>query len=127
MFPVVWARVVRGDYRSTEATIQGFRRVRVRDRQHPALIVSANATPIVGRLYYDVSAADVVRLDHFETSDYARVAIAVTVHDHAVSAQSYLALNVDSLLYDEWSVAKFAQHGLPILNATCVVENLPPQ
>jgi gamma-glutamylcyclotransferase (GGCT)/AIG2-like uncharacterized protein YtfP len=127
MFPAVWARVVRGDYRSTDATVHGFRRVRVRDRQHPALVIVANAAPIVGRLYYDVSAEDVARLDHFETSNYARVAIAVTVADHAVSAQSYLALNVDALLNEDWSATEFEQHGLPIFNTTYVVENAPPQ
>lgn len=126
MFPAVWARVVRGDYRSTEATINGFRRVRVRNRQHPALIISANAAPIVGRLYYDVSVEDVARLDHFETRNYARVAIAVTVASHAVSAQAYLALNVDSLLSGEWSMTEFEQHGLSIFNATYVVDNAPP-
>ncbi len=127
MFPTVWARVVRGDYRSAEAAIHGFRRVSVRDQQHPALIISANATPIVGRLYYDVSAEDVTRLDHFETSNYARVAIAVTVADHAIGAQSYLALNVDSLTNEDWSITEFEQHGLPIFNATYVVENAPPE
>jgi gamma-glutamylcyclotransferase (GGCT)/AIG2-like uncharacterized protein YtfP len=127
MFPGVWARVVRGTYRSTDATVHGFRRVRVRGRQHPALIISANNAPMVGRLYYDVSAEDVARLDHFETHNYARVAIAVTVDERVVSAQSYLALNVDSLLNEDWSVAEFEQRGLPIFNATYVVENAPPE
>ena len=127
MFSVVWARVVRGDYRSTTGTINGFRRVCVRDRQHPALIISPNAAPIVGRLYYDVNADDIARLDHFETGNYARVAITVTVADYVVCAQSYLALNVDSLLNEDWSVATFEQHGLPIFNATYVVENAPPE
>lgn len=127
MFPKVWSRVVRGEYRLAEATIHGFRRVRVRDCKHPALIISANAAPIAGRLYYDVSADDVARLDHFETANYGRVAIAVTVVNHAVVAQSYLALNVDSLFSEDWSIAEFEQHGLPIFNATYVVENAPPE
>lgn len=127
MFPVVWARVVRGDYRSGEATIHGFRRVQVRDRQHPALVVAARAAPILGRLYYDVSAEDVARLDQFETSNYARVTVAVTIAGRATSAQSYLALNVDSLLNEDWSAADFERYGLPIFNATYVVENAPPE
>jgi gamma-glutamylcyclotransferase (GGCT)/AIG2-like uncharacterized protein YtfP len=127
MFPSVWVRIVRGDYRSAEATIHGFRRLCVRDREHPALVVSANAPAIVGRLYYDVSAEDIARLDHFETSNYVRVAIAVTVADHAVSAQSYLALNVASLLNQDWNAAAFEQHGLQVFNATYVVENAPPE
>ena len=127
MFPSVWARVVRGVYPSSEATIHGFRRVRVLGRQHPALIILANAAPIAGRLYYDISADDVARLDHFETSNYARVRVAITVTGRAVSAESYLALNVDSLLNEDWSVTDFERHGLPIFNATYVVENAPPK
>lgn len=127
MFPSVWTRVVRADYRSTEATIHGFRRLRVRGRQHPALIISAKAAPVSGLLYYDVSAEDVARLDHFETNNYARVAIAATVDDHVVRAQSYLALNVDSLLGEDWNMAEFEQHGLRTFNATYVVENAPPE
>lgn len=127
MFSSVWVRVVRGDHRSTEATVHGFRRVRVRNHQHPALIISANAPPIAGRIYFNVCAGDIARLDHFETSNYARVAIAVTVAGHAVSAHAYLALNVDSLLNENWSVTEFEQHGLPIFNATYVVKNAPPE
>lgn len=125
MFPIVWTGVVRGDYRWCEATIHGFRRMRVQNRQHPALIISANGATIVGRLYYDVSARDVARLDQFETSNYARVAIAATVDKQAVSAESYLAITVDSLLNEDWCAAEFERHGLPIFNATYVVENAP--
>lgn len=127
MFASVWARVVIGDYRSTDATIHGFRRVRVLGRQHPALIISANAAPIVGRIYFDVSADDVARLDHFETGNYARVKVAVTITGRAVNAESYLALNVDSLLNEDWSLTEFERNGLPIFNATYVVENAPPK
>ena len=127
MFSSVWARVVRGNYRSTEATVHGFQRVRVRGRQHPALIISANAAPIAGRIYFNVDAGDIARLDHFETSSYACVAIAVTVAGHAFSAQSYLALDADSLLNENWSVTEFEQYGLPIFNATYVVEHAPPE
>lgn len=126
MFPAVWTRVVRGDYRACDAAIHGFRRARVRDKEHPALIVSANAAPIVGRLYFGVGATDLARLDHFETVNYVRVTIAATVADRAVSAQAYLALNLDSLLNDDWSATEFEQHGLPLFLATYAVLNAPP-
>lgn len=125
MFPSVWGRVVRGDYSSAEARIHGFRRVRVLGAEHPALIISANAPGITGRVYFDVSAEDVARLDHFETANYVRVAIAATVADQAVVAQSYLALTLDLLSNEPWNVEDFERHGLPIFSATYVVANAP--
>jgi gamma-glutamylcyclotransferase (GGCT)/AIG2-like uncharacterized protein YtfP len=125
MFPTVWTRVVRGAYRSTQASVNGFRRVAVRNHEHPALIICASAAHVTGRIYYDVSAEDAARLDHFETRNYARVAIAVTVPEQVVVAQSYLALNIESLLAEDWSAAAFEQHGLAIFNATYVVANAP--
>ena len=125
MFPTVWARVVRGDYRATAATIHGYRRLAVRDAQHPALFISANAATMLGRLYYDVSDEDIARLDHFETSNYARVTIAATVNKQAVKAECYLALNLDSVLNEDWSVTEFERLGLPIFEATYVVKNAP--
>lgn len=125
MFPSVWARVVRGDYRATAATIHGFRRVAVHDAQHPALIISANAATMLGRLYYDVRDEDIARLDHFETTNYARITIAATVGGRAVTAECYLALNMDSLSNEDWSVTEFERLGLPIFEATYVVENAP--
>ena len=125
MFPSVWGRVVRGDYRRAEASIHGFRRVRVLGAEHPALIIAANAPTIAGRVYFDVSAEDVARLDHFETAQYARVGIAAAVADQAVVAHAYLALALDLMSNEPWSVAEFEQHGLPIFSATYVVTNAP--
>lgn len=124
MFPAVWQRVVRNEYRSSLATIHGFKRVRVRDREHPALIVSPRAQSLPGRVYFDVEAPDLARLDYFETS-YARVAVAATVDGVAISAQAYLALAFDSLGEEEWDVAEFERHGLPIFLATYAVQNAP--
>lgn len=125
MFPEVWGRVVRGKYDSSEATIHGFRRVRVLAREHPALIIAPRAAPLTGRLYMDVNPQDLARLDHFETSSYARVAVAVTVGGIAVAAHAYLALDVDSLLDAEWNVSDFEERGLPVFLATYAVENAP--
>ena len=38
MYPAVWSRVVRGQYRSQPATVKGFRRVCVDGHEHPALV-----------------------------------------------------------------------------------------
>ncbi len=127
MFPAVWSRVVRGSYRSALASIHGFRRVRVRDREHPALIVTAGAAELAGRVYFGVDTQDLARLDHFETPNYARVSIASTVDGVAVSAQAYLALNFESLLATNWSASEFEAKGLPVFLATYAVQNAPPE
>lgn len=126
MFPAVWGSVVRGNYPSAPATIRGFRRVRVRDREHPALIVAHGSALVTGRVYFDVDASDVARLDYFETSNYARVTVATTLEGKAISAQAYLALNFDSLLETDWDAAEFERTGLPVFLATYAVQNAPP-
>ena len=126
MFPAVWQQVVRGDYRSSTASIQGFRRVCVRDGNYPALMIAPRAAPIVGRLYFAVSAADVARLDYFETRNYERVLVAATVNSVATAAQAYLAASIDLLTDTDWNETTFEQSGLPVFLTTYVVKNNPP-
>lgn len=126
MFPAVWQKVVRGDYRSSTASIQGFRRVCVREGNHPALIIAPQAAPMMGRLYFGVSAEDVARLDYFETRNYERVLVAVTVDGSATAAQAYLAANIDVLTDTDWNQKTFEQSGLPVFLTTYALINNPP-
>lgn len=126
LFPAVWQTVVRSVYRSSTASVLGFRRVCVRDAHHPALIISQCAAPLVGRLYFDVSADDIARLDHFETANYQRVSVAVTVDHDSTVAQAYLAVNPDVLTDADWCERTFEQVGLPLFLATYAVTNRPP-
>lgn len=126
MFPVVWQRVVQASYRSNEATILGFKRVRVRGEHYPALIIDANALALRGRVYFDVSPDDIARLDHFETNDYMRVSVAVRVDGNSLAAQAYLALKPDRLEHLDWSAEEFEQHGLEPFLATYATTNAPP-
>lgn len=125
MFPPVWQTVVRGVYRSEIASVHGFRRVCVRNAHHPALIISRHARPLAGRLYFDVSAGDIGRLDHFETVNYQRVTVAVAGQAGAVVAQAFLAVNPDLLTDIEWCEITFERVGLPLFLATYAVENRP--
>jgi gamma-glutamylcyclotransferase (GGCT)/AIG2-like uncharacterized protein YtfP len=113
MFPVVWQRVVRGEYRSELGTIHGFRRVAVREKEHPALIIAKGAPQVEGRVYFDVSDEDIARLDHFETHRYARVGVVVAIDGKPVVADAYLALNHEELTDNDWDVARFEREGLP--------------
>jgi gamma-glutamylcyclotransferase (GGCT)/AIG2-like uncharacterized protein YtfP len=125
MFPVVWQRVVRGNYRSERGTIHGFRRLAVRDKEHPALVIAKGGAPIEGRVYFDVTDEDMARLDHFETPRYARVGVAVTINETAIVADAYLALHHDELTDVDWDVAKFEQEGLPRFLATYLERHAP--
>lgn len=127
MYPIVWQQVVGGQYHSSTATIHGFRRVCVRDETYPALIISSGAEALRGRVYFDVCAADIDRLDHFETGSYQRVAIAAAIHDRALTAEAYLALNLSCLTAQAWSETAFEQHGLPLFLATYVLQNNMPK
>ena len=127
MFPVVWDRVVRGLYRSGEATIHGFQRLRIRGEHYPALIINANAGVLIGRVYYDVSAEDIARLDQFETSEYARVSIAVTIAGEAFVADAYLTLKAESLDHREWRPDIFERDDLNSFLATYAATNTPPK
>ncbi len=127
MFPVVWDRVAQGRYQSSEASVHGFQRLRIRGEHYPALIVNPNAGSLTGRVYFDVSASDIARLDHFETSDYARVAIAVTVAGKAMAADAYLTLKADALEPVEWSPETFERDGLKAFLATYAATNAPPK
>lgn len=126
LFPAVWQTVVRGVYRSSTASVRGFRRVCVRDAHHPALIISPYAPSLVGRLYFDVSADDIARLDHFETANYQRVSVAVNAHRGNTVAQAYLAVNTGVLTDFDWCERTFEQVGLPVFLATYAVTNRPP-
>jgi gamma-glutamylcyclotransferase (GGCT)/AIG2-like uncharacterized protein YtfP len=126
MFREVWKRVVKNDYRSTLGTIHGFRRVRVRGKEHPALVIAKGGAPIEGRIYFDVLDDDLSRLDQFETHRYARVSIAATIDATPTVADAYLALNHDELTNEDWDVAKFEREGLPKFIAGYVARHAPP-
>jgi gamma-glutamylcyclotransferase (GGCT)/AIG2-like uncharacterized protein YtfP len=123
MFEPVWRRVVLGHYLSEVASIRGFRRLSVREKEHPALVISRQGDEILGRVYLDVRHSDIERLDAFETERYARVTITATAEsDHRlVLAQTYLALNVDELR----NVSRFEREGLPRFMAGYVAQHAP--
>ncbi len=125
MFPVVWERVVVGRYRDSQATIHGFQRLRIRSELYPALIVKQSGDAITGRVYFDVSANDVARLDHFETSDYARVTLAVTVAGKALAADAYMTLTPEALEPSEWNPENFERDGIESFLSTYAATNTP--
>jgi gamma-glutamylcyclotransferase (GGCT)/AIG2-like uncharacterized protein YtfP len=128
MFPTVWTRVVAGCYRSTAASLAGFRRWRVRGEDYPCLERSegdggdgGHHAPVAGMLYLDVSPGDIAALDAFEGVDYRRIEVPVTVGDGQAGAasvgatllaQTYLFIARARIEPAEWDPAEFERDRL---------------
>ncbi|MFT4102412.1 MAG: gamma-glutamylcyclotransferase family protein [Burkholderiaceae bacterium] len=117
MFPSVWTAVVRGRYPSQRAWLHGFRRYAVRDEAYPAAVRDPGAR-IAGRLYRDVDADDLARLDAFEGAEYERITVPVRPigedgrMDDAVDAELYLFLPADRIDPRDWDPGWFESEGL---------------
>jgi len=114
MYPQVWDRVVRGRYRNAPALLSGFERRALSGASYPGAIRN-DAARIRGRVYFDVDAADLARLDAFESVDYRREDVVVALAEErgeAVPAQIYVYLDRARLLAHDWDVARFEQDHL---------------
>lgn len=115
MFDAVWSRVVCGQYRHIEAVMSGYRRYRVHNENYPALIPGNALDVVSGRLYVDISAADLAALDAFEGDYYQRIPIrCVDADGSTVTAETYVFREqYRALLLDEdWDPQGFARAGL---------------
>ncbi len=115
MYPQVWDRVVRGRYRSADARLAGFRRRALTDATYPAAVPEPGAS-IPGRVYFDVTADDLARLDAFEAAEYRRDEVEVQVDAQAgplpVRAQVYVYLVASRLAPRDWDVRGFERDHL---------------
>lgn len=103
MFPQIWQRVVRGDYRSTPASAQGFARYALLDDTYPGMVARPDAV-VEGVLYYDVDVQDIAALDAFEGSEYRRDAISIAIKSgDSMIACTYIFLaeqRLSAMLWD---------------------------
>ncbi|WP_151632205.1 gamma-glutamylcyclotransferase family protein [Noviherbaspirillum aerium] len=107
MFPQVWQRVVRGDYRSAPAVLDGHARFALAGETYPGTIVRSGAS-VAGIVYFDVSDADVAALDAFEGSEYRRDRVRVRLDSGELAdAQTYLYLLPQKLSESPWLPEEF--------------------
>jgi gamma-glutamylcyclotransferase (GGCT)/AIG2-like uncharacterized protein YtfP len=107
MFDAVWQRVVRGKYHSTAATLENHVRLMVDGETYPGMIARAGSQ-VSGVLYFDVDAADLAALDHFEGQDYERVCVSVSANSENIfDAETYLYLPTQRLLEQPWEPQAF--------------------
>jgi gamma-glutamylcyclotransferase (GGCT)/AIG2-like uncharacterized protein YtfP len=93
MFPEVWHRVVKGQYRSAPATAPGHARFAVLGETYPGMVVQTGSS-VPGVVYFDVEADDIAALDVFEGNAYQRDRITVQMDgdDTPIAADTYLFL-----------------------------------
>lgn len=102
MFPEVWRRVVRGEYRSAPAVLDGHARYALAGETYPGTIARSGAS-VAGIVYFDVSDADVAALDAFEGSEYRRDQVQVSLASgEAADAHTYIYLLPQKLSESPW-------------------------
>lgn len=120
MFERVWRHVVAGRYDRLPATLQGFRRQRVRGASYPSL-QRCDGHAVAGILYLDVAPADLAALDAFEGEDYRRIPVQVALQVSPGSASARIAeLEADTYLFiadakvepGDWDAARFEREQL---------------
>ncbi len=113
MYPAVWERVVSGRYSRSPGCIVGYRRVRIRSKSHPALIVGDQQ--IQGVVWFQVSPADVEILDNFEGIHYRRAQISANLpNGGTLGCQVFLWRQEFRrlLLEEDWDLKVFETEGI---------------
>lgn len=113
MFPQVWQRVVRGNYRSANAIVSNHARYEIHSEVYPAMIAQDGAT-VSGVVYFDVDEHDIAILDAFESTDYRRETVHATLESGEVQAvDAYIHVDKTCLSNIPWQPETFRlQHFL---------------
>lgn len=116
MFPEVWERVVNRRYKSCEAHTAGLVRRKISNSTYPVAFAGSPENVLDGRLYWNVSPADLGRLDRFEGEYYERkpILVASGQDETKISADVFLLKPKYKLLAgpDDWSPRHFQKHEL---------------
>jgi gamma-glutamylcyclotransferase (GGCT)/AIG2-like uncharacterized protein YtfP len=112
MLSFVFQRVVGRCPQSVEAVLDHWKRVRVDQETFPAAL-PASGEQVRGILWFDLSAAEIERLDAFEGDHYRRVRVQVSdVSGHRHSAQVYQWSREAGLINEPWDIDWFKTVGI---------------
>lgn len=109
MCPDIMAEVSGLQRPVTSATLRGYRRLRVKGEDYPALLPDA-AGYVPGVIYRDIPEAAWALLDRFEGEMYARLGAQVELADGTVAAAQTYVINgcfSGCLEEVEWDFAEF--------------------
>ncbi|WP_051689682.1 gamma-glutamylcyclotransferase family protein [Pelobacter seleniigenes] len=102
---------------SIAVRLHGYRRRKICGQVYPGIVIRAGET-VAGRLYLNVSAELLARLDRFEGGEYERTTVLVeSTSGEQLLAETYvLAPGGQSALSNEsWSLAEFLGRGKQLL------------
>lgn len=118
LVPQIWELVTEcPDLKSAEATLPRHSLWRVRGATFPAIKEEAPGYvgDVIGRVFFDVPAGALQRLDRYEDAFYERVAVTVATCDGPVFADVYRVPATEAaaiISEDPWSLAWFEENGL---------------
>lgn len=115
MYEQIWNLVVAGVYQKSTATISGYSRRAVIGEDYPALLGQTGSAVTGGILYFNVSGADICRLDEFEGCYYARKQEPVVIENGSTcAAEVYIFKDRYRHLVaeNEWDPAHFEAAGM---------------
>ncbi|MGQ3052644.1 MAG: gamma-glutamylcyclotransferase family protein [Roseateles sp.] len=113
MWADIMARVCGSEFASEPASLPDHTRRPVHGQDYPGLQQFPGGL-VPGRLYRDVDAAALARLDAFEGVEYERIGVIVTLTDGSkLPAQAYhfRTTLADRLLPGDWDVEAFGSEG----------------
>jgi gamma-glutamylcyclotransferase (GGCT)/AIG2-like uncharacterized protein YtfP len=130
MYSPVWEKIVRDSGAETYANqlgrIDGYSRHAVMGETYPGVIPAPGGS-VRGRVYFNLSSADLARLDNFEGPDYERIEVSVVLDagktgqaESVVQAGLYLYRHQDRLTPQDWSTDWFEREGMAKFLATYV-------
>jgi gamma-glutamylcyclotransferase (GGCT)/AIG2-like uncharacterized protein YtfP len=113
MYEPVWRRIVRGEFRSTRASLRGYRRLCVVNEDYPAIVKGAGI--VAGLVWLGVDDENLHRLDEFEGDPYRRASGAVIGDDGSEIPADYYELRESHrgmVSEVEWDAREFERRGL---------------
>jgi gamma-glutamylcyclotransferase (GGCT)/AIG2-like uncharacterized protein YtfP len=90
LYPKLWRRLVRRNYRHATARLADHRRLQVKGERYPGLI-PCKGCGVEGRVYFNIQPQELRRLDGYEGEQYEHKAVTVVLEDGTpVTAITYL-------------------------------------
>ncbi len=113
MYADIFERVAGRVPECSPATLNNWRRHALRDRTYPGAVQELGHS-IRGVLWHDISDSELIRLDAFESSEYQRIEVEVTLESgQTLMAQIYAWLNPGLLEVNDWSQDDFEKNHRP--------------
>jgi len=113
MYEQVWRRLVTRKFLQKAARLSGYRRLRIKNEDYPALVKGIGT--VFGNLWLDVDDENLRRLDRFEAACYQRVPGVVIDESGAEIAVEYFEIKEShrSIVEEvEWNEREFERKGL---------------